>query len=387
MKVIKVLALVLLVFLLFLSLSIFSVAFTLNSTVLNADFYAREMDRVDVSSLIEEPVSEWTAEEGLSDEFRVALISSVDQMEPAAKERVASAIRPVLDYLKGKSQSLDLAAVLGDTVLDPDFIVSLVEKADIPALAGEIIGEQVAEETSLDRDDVTMYAEEVMVEVEPWLKDQIGAVAGPVIDYLLGKSQSLDVVVSLEPLAGGMRTVFLRSPPQELAGRTQAELGQYFDDNIRQILPETFEVDEDTVGSDVPQDIAQGLAEAEEGLAQARDVIGYFRLGYWLLLLFILLLIAGIALICWQVRSASLMLGIILLASGVIFFAGNLVTRYFVGGLISGQPDIPAQIQSLMPQMVGDFLNPLVIYSVILAVIGAALLAVYFICKSRQAQA
>ena len=240
MKVIKVLALILLGFVLFLSLSVLGTAFTLNSTVLNPDFYAREMDRVDITSLAEEPISDFTAEAGLSVEFRAALLDAVSQIEPLAKEQVAAAIRPVLDYLGRRSQSLDLASVLGDTVLDPEFIVSLTERVDVPALAGELLAEEIAQEVPLSKSELVAYAKEVMAEIEPWLRQQIAVIARPLIDYMLGKSPSLNVVISLQPLTDGLRTVFLRSPPSELSGLTQPQLQQYFDDNVRGLMPATF---------------------------------------------------------------------------------------------------------------------------------------------------
>lgn len=383
MKVIKVLALVLLGFVLFLSLSVLGTAFTLNSTVLNPDFYAREMDRVDITSLAEEPISDFTAEAGLSVEFRAALLDAVSQIEPLAKEQVAAAIRPVLDYLGRRSQSLDLASVLGDTVLDPEFIVSLTERVDVPALAGELLAEEIAQEVPLSKSELVAYAKEVMAEIEPWLRQQIAVIARPLIDYMLGKSPSLNVVISLQPLTDGLRTVFLRSPPSELSGLTQPQLQQYFDDNVRGLMPATFEVNEDLVGPDVPSEMARALAEAESGLAEARVYVGYFKLGYWLLIVFVLLLVAGFALISWQVRRATRGLGIIFLVAGIVFIAGNLVARYFIGGFLGQQPDVPAGLHLL--QLVGDSLAPLAVYGIVLAAIGVGLLVASFIFKPRQA--
>jgi len=58
MNFLKGLALSLLSLLLFLSLSVFGLALTLNQTVLNPDFIVSEIDRLDISSLAEEFISE-----------------------------------------------------------------------------------------------------------------------------------------------------------------------------------------------------------------------------------------------------------------------------------------------------------------------------------------
>jgi len=145
MSVLKGLALGILSFFLFLSLSVFGLALTLNYTILNPDFIVSEVDKLDVSSLAEEVLSEQMPDEELPEEFRVALIDAITALEPLVKEQASATIYPVYDYLRGKSQSLDLAATLRDTILSSDFIVSLLDELDISSLAEEFLSEQIAE--------------------------------------------------------------------------------------------------------------------------------------------------------------------------------------------------------------------------------------------------
>jgi len=58
MKFLKGLSLSLLNFLLFLSLGVFGMVFMLNSTFLNPDFVAAEVDNIPISSLIKEMTEE-----------------------------------------------------------------------------------------------------------------------------------------------------------------------------------------------------------------------------------------------------------------------------------------------------------------------------------------
>ena len=54
MNALKTLSIIFLSFLPFLSLSIFGIVFTVNSTILNSDFVADHVDNIDVSALIRE---------------------------------------------------------------------------------------------------------------------------------------------------------------------------------------------------------------------------------------------------------------------------------------------------------------------------------------------
>ena len=360
MEILKNLALSLLSFLLFLSLSIFSLVFMLNSTLLNPDFITSELDRLDVSSLVEEVINEQTTEEEFSEEYRTTVINAITNLEPLVKEQTSAVIYSTSDYLLGKSQDLDLALVLDDTFLNSDFIVSLVDELDIPSLAEELISQQIpAEELTeefrtalvntiteleplikeqmstaadpifdyllgesqsidlahtlrgtilnsdfvvslVDKLDIsspaseyfseqltgkipeemeflTEYLDDAIAELEPTIKEELAAAADPLLDYLLGESQSISIVISLEPviesLKDALRETFLESPPLEYAGLPQRELDRHFEEyftELTEIIPATFEIDETVLGAEIPTQIDEALAEAEEGLEEGR---------------------------------------------------------------------------------------------------------------------
>ena len=229
MKFLKGLALFLLGLLLFLSLFVFGLAFMLNSTVLNPDFVVTELDKLDVPQLLSEQIPE----EEFPEEFRTALVNTIIKLEPVVKEQVSAAIYSIYDYLLGKSQSLDLALTLRNTILNTDFVVSLVDELDIASLAGEFISEQVTKEVPKEMEYLVEFLDDVITKLEPGIKEQINAAADPILDYLLGQSQSLNVIISLEPvkeaLGDTIREALLQSPPPELAGLPPALIEQYFD--------------------------------------------------------------------------------------------------------------------------------------------------------------
>ena len=133
----------------------------------------------------------------------------------------------------------------------------------------------------------------------------------------------------------------------------------------------------------MPAEIAEALAEAEGALEQARQYVGYFQLGYKILIGFILLLILGIVLINRQVKGATRGIGIPFLTCGVISYIGIFIAKNLIGKLLM-RLDIPAQFQTLLPQLLNDFLSPLQWFSLGLFVAGIALIIVSFVYKPRQ---
>lgn len=112
MKFLKGLALSVMSFLLFLSLSLFGLAFALNSTLLKADFVAGEVDKLDVAGLakdiIEQQVqfpAEWQA-------VKPAIYTIIAAEEPWLKQQARAAINSGYDYFLSKSDHLRLSIPL-----------------------------------------------------------------------------------------------------------------------------------------------------------------------------------------------------------------------------------------------------------------------------------
>jgi len=386
-------------------------ALTLRNTFLSSDFIVALMDELDIPSLAEEIISEQLPKEEFPEELETALVNTITKLEPLIKEKVSTAADPIFDYLVGESQSIDLSLTLRNT-LSSDFVVSLANELDIASLASGFLGEQLLENIPEEMEFLTEHLDNIIAELEPVIKEELTAAADPILDYLLGESQSISVVISLEPVAetleDALRDAFLESPPAALAGLSPVEIEQYFDEYLGELLteivPSSFELDETLIGAEMPaqiagalaeaeegleqvrQDITDALAEAEEGLELARQYVGYFQLGYKILIGFILLLITGIVLLNRQVRDATRKLGAIFLTYGVLWFTGTLVAKYFAGKQIA-QLDIPPYFQELLPWLVNDFSAPLQWFSLGLLIGGVALIVVSFVYpRWRQQQ-
>lgn len=270
---------------------------------------------------------------------------------------------------------LGLALTLNYTILNPDFIVSEVDELDVSSLVEEFLSEEIPQEEPY----LAEVLDNTIADLEPWIKEQVNAGIYTSYDYLLGKSESLSLVISLEPvkdsLKDNLREAILESPPLELEGASPAEIELYLDEaysEIDEMLPPRFEFN---VSSLDPEVLAQ--------LEQARQYIGYFQLGYKLLIGFILLLILGIILIHRQVKRATREIGIIFLTYGVLEYIAIFVTKYLAGTQLT-KLDVPAQLQTLLPQLLSNFLAPLEIFSICLLVVGVALIIVSFVYKPRQ---
>lgn len=392
MKILKGCALSLLSFLFFLSLALFGVAFMINQTALNPNFVITELNSLDVASLVEESI---VSEQPPSDELTTKLVDTIPKVEPLVKEKTGIVIYSVYDYLLGKSRDIDLALTLRNSLLSKDFVLSVLDEVDISDLAGDFLNKQLIEQMPAE---VQPYITEeslskVISELEPWMKEQINSAADPVLDYLVGKRQSFSVTISLEPvktsLGDTLKEEFLKSPPPELAGVSQAELEQAFDQYYEEIaaqMPSTFEIDQSLLGTDTPAKITEGLNQAEEALALARKYIAYFQLGYKILIAFMVLIVIGIILIDREVRATTRRLGVPLLVYGAIDYAGIIVGKYFLSSGKITLPEVPPRLETWLFQFIDNLIKPLEIFSISLLICGVVLTIVSFVYRPSQSQ-
>ena len=270
-----------------------------------------------------------------------------------------------------------IAFLLNQTILNPGFITSELNKLDVPLLAEELLREQIPEEDFPEEfGDVLVNT---ITDLELWIQEQVSDAVYSSYDYLSGRTQSLNVVIPLEPVKESLRDnlwqAFLQSLPAALVGASSAEIEQYFDDFYQEFseqIPSTYEFTE----SSLPPDVLSTLE-------MVKQIISYFQVGYKFLIGFMLLLIAGIILIDRQVRGATRKLGTIFLPEGVLMLVGVFVAKYLAGTQIA-QFDIPPYLQEWLPQLVSDFVAPLLMLGIGLLVVGVALLTFSFVYK-RQA--
>lgn len=227
--------------------------------------------------------------------------------------------------------------MLNNTILNPDFVIAELDKLDVTSLTRDIFSEQVTEQIPPEAEFVTRVVDETITELEPWIREQSRKAIYTSYDYFLGKSQSLNLVISLEPVKEKLRDnlweAFLESPPPELATLPQAMVEQYFNQFYQQFskpIPSTFEFNQDSL-----------IPEIQAQLERVRQAISYTQFGYNALIGFMLLLILGIILINRQVRGTTRQLGTIFLTYGAFEYAGIFVAKYFAGEQLAQLPAPP----------------------------------------------
>jgi hypothetical protein len=277
-----------------------------------------------------------------------------------------------------------LAFAANRTVLNPDFVVSRLDRLDVTSLSKELLREQVPPEVTfiVPPQFIEELLDDVVTDLEPWIREQAGVAVYAGYDYLLGRSEELLVVIDLEPakviLRDSLWQSFAESPPLGLDILSPAELeslfGEFYDDISRQ-MPVTLEIDEGMINTISP--------EIMPLLEQARRYIGYLQIAYGVLIGATAALVAGIILLNRRMKGATLWLGIPCLICGIFAYVSTFVIKRFVG-LLMVQLSLPVQLQDWLPQFLTDSLAPLEVYGIVLMAVGAALLIVSVVYRRRQ---
>ena len=398
MRGLKIAGLVILSLILFISLIAFGLAFSLNRTVLNPEFVIAEGDKLEIAPLASEAMSQALLVE-FSEEDLGSLTETITTLEPRLKAELNTIVYSVYEYLHGERENPELANLLRLTLLSSDFIVAVIDAMDAPQLASIFLGEfeeEIAQEFPLPEEAFPHLAaglEELLTDLEPWIKEQVEYAAGPIADYLAGEVESFSVAISLEPLIDGLRVmllgVFLDFPPNELEGLPPEELEQAFDafwaEFAEETLPTPFQIDETVIGGDAHLQIASFTSTAETVLSQVREYVGYVRLAYILSIVVSALLIAGIVLIYRNVKGSTRTLGIVFLASGLVVLAVALIGKN-VGSeeILQAMLSAPPQLQVWASQVLVDLLAPLQWLGIGFIAGGIALLVASFVYKPSQ---
>jgi hypothetical protein len=385
----KIIGAVLLSIILFIALCVFSVAITVKVTALSSSYVTSLVEDIPVSEILEE-----AGKQGDNDDSRQLNIIKgiIDNNETAIKERVIMLVNDIYDYLNSKSDDIDIAHMLGDTVLDSDFITSLVEGSDLKPLLEEFIEDLIADKGLPSGSSLDEFIDNIAVAIEPWAKEQAGIVIPPAFDYVFGNSDTFSVSFSLDVLKDALKEnlkqSFLSSPPQKYQGLSQTELGQTFDTLFEQYsgeIPASYTFNEEMFTNQDGTSMTIDVTEFEQALRDSRDGIGIFNIAFIALIILILLLIAGIVLIYRDIRWSALNLGVVSFVFGaglmVFYFTSLWMIRDF---LARQEISFNAAIRDWLISMSDAPLLPILIMSICFVAAGITLLVTYFVYQRRQ---
>ena len=273
-----------------------------------------------------------------------------------------------------------IAFTLNSTLLNPEFVSAEVDKLDLSVIIRELTEEEIDEQIPEEMWFLKEELYNVISDLEPALKEQADAAIYSSYDFLLGKSERLSLVISLEPMKETLRDklkqTLLQNLPPELAAAPPEMVEQYLDQYYQQFagfIPSSFEFDESYVP---PETMAQ--------IMQARQYISYFQTGYYALMGFMVLLVLAIIFIQRDVRRITRGLGTTLLIYGAIEFAGLYVARNYLPTSLP-LDQIPSSLQMWALGLVSDVLAPLQAFSLGMLIGGVVLLVVSFVYRSRAA--
>ena len=106
MKVLKGMALGLVGFFLFIALPILGLAFTINSTVLNPQFIVAEIEKLDITTTLQEILAAQMPSEDKT--YLMGLNQSVIELKPWITEHISEVIHSGYDYLLGSTDTLQI---------------------------------------------------------------------------------------------------------------------------------------------------------------------------------------------------------------------------------------------------------------------------------------
>ena len=268
---------------------------------------------------------------------------------------------------------------LKSTLLDPDFVVKQVDRLEVSELVAEITRAQIGGQLPAEM----AFLEEAMFQAiednEPWLKEQVNAGVYAFYDFMLGESDRLSLVISLDRLKNNLRDTawqtFLEAIPPELSLLPPDQIKQYFNEGYQQIddmIPSEFAVDESLIPGEV-------MAT----LLQAKQYVSYVQAaGTWLIILMLALILA-IIFLSRNVKDATRGLGITFLFSGVTQYLILWVTSRYSPALLPFA-DVPPSFQVWLVQLVDDLMAPLQTLSIGVMAAGVALIIVSFVYRRRR---
>jgi hypothetical protein len=265
---------------------------------------------------------------------------------------------------------------VNSTVLNSHFVVTEIEKLDLATVAQQILNDN---DLSSSDQSYVFAINKTLNQNKLWINQQIESSVGSFYYYLLGKTETLDITITTEPIkqsfSHNLTQIYTQSPPPDYQRLSSSEQNAYLDQiqqDIANNIPSTITINQDNIPSDIWQTIQT-----------AKEITDYIRTAYFALIALCVVLILLIILITREIKAASLSLGITFLVAGVLSITSLIMMQLFVPSSIPTN-DVPVQIRNWLIQLISDYLSPWKIYSIILLVLGVLLVATSFFFHGKQ---
>jgi hypothetical protein len=387
----------------------------LGDSFMNSATAASFLENIDLSQLVDQFLQEQSTNSGdaSSQDLQKAMVATIDRLEPALKTQIVAASDPIFKYLLQQSPSINVKQTIRQTFLSRDFVTTLVDNLDIKLLTQSMLKDQIGQlpqGISLNAGQIG----QILIALEPSVKTGLKSAADPIADYLVGTRQDFSVSISLQPAMTDIKNVvkfaFSHQQLPDLQGLTQEQVNAAVDAYwaiAQASIPSSFELNSTMFGTGIASSMNEaftsmqdGLAEARRGideatteaenrLADARQYVRMFQLVYIGFIALMLLIVLAIVLIHRSVKGATLNLGIILLAYGVLFFIGIFVARIFIKQIVLDMEMPVESLRSLVQHIMSSLTSPLFMFSLACVIVGVVLLVVSIVyprMRTREVQ-
>jgi len=349
-------------FLLLVSLSVFGVAFFINSTILQPDFVAAQVDKLDMAAVTSEYADDFIEDERPQEAafLKEAVYQVAADQEPWLTEQFNIAVYAGYDYFLGKTDHLVINIPLDEL------------KANVKDSLWETLKDFLAHDASAIPQSLLLpyidayYQDIVDVIPTEYLPAGMAGLSGEPLRLYIHQHytefiDALQIAFRL-PVVSGL-----------VLGQIQPYFNDYYDDFVAE-----FSGTRTITEADISPDVM-------DSLQTARKSIGYFHAGYYALIALMILLVAGIILINRNIKDAFRALGVTFLIYGIAEFAGVLFARYF--NFVKYIPDLPSSLDTWLSGFIKDMLLPLQWFSLGILILGAVLLIVSVWYNPRTPQA
>jgi len=387
----------------------------LGDSFMNRDFVEKLLAKIDIADLVEQTVAEQTGGSDTADAgqaLQQALFDTIATIEPEFKAQVAAASDPIFKYLLGQSSTIDLKTTARNTIISNSFMSTVIDTVDVKSITVDLLHEQLGpmpDGVQLTDNQI----ERIAAIFEPAVKSNLKTAAGPLADYVIGKTGYFTVTISFSAVLPQLKPIvteaFLASAPPELEGTlTQAEIDavvdEYWNDAVS-AFPANITLDSTVFGdgmntgigemfsdlqrslNDARQNLDEATGDLEAQLSDVRLYLNYFRWAFYGIIALLLVLIGLIVLIHREVKGACNTLGIIFTIYGLLVFAGVMVARFVGPAVIENNfTDMPQFIAELVPNLVKHFTGPLFTVSLICLIGGIVLIVVSIIYPKMRAK-
>ncbi len=270
---------------------------------------------------------------------------------------------------------LCLLLVVNNTVLNPHFVIQNINHIDVMRAADDYLTDLVPAESAQFHEAIRMTLEQNQV----WIKQQINEVILDSYAYLLTKTENWSIQIETESIANNLfdnlLSAYEQSLPFDYAELSVSERQQYIADLRSQFMaavPGQIRITKD----DVP-------LETWPKIQQAREIIGYIKIGYYSTIAVCGLMILSLFLLYLKIKKPFRILGILCISEGVIGTAGFFITRLVIPQFIPIS-EMPAFIQGYIPVWINNLLLPWGIFTICLLIIGAGFLVISFLVHDAE---